>query len=177
MNDIIRTRRSIRRFSDQQVSEETLTELFEAARYSPSWGNLQCWELVVVKNGEDKKRLAGILSAKNPATLCTEAAPVLIAVCGDPQRSGFYKGVQVTRYGHWFLFDLGIITQTLCLKAWELGLGSVIVGSFDHKVAEEILQVPAGKELVAIICLGYPDQEPAAPKRREISGFVHKDHF
>ena len=177
MDDIIKQRRSIRRFQDRAIAAETLTELFDAARYSPSWGNLQCWELVVVQEPEVKKRLAGLLSTKNPATKCTETAPVLLGICGDPQKSGFYKGVQVTRYQHWFLFDLGIISQTICLKAWELGLGTVIVGSFDHKAAEEVLQVPDGQELVTIIVLGYPDHEPPAPNRREVAEFGHDDGF
>ncbi len=177
MDDIIKKRRSIRRFQDRQITAETLAELFEAARYSPSWGNLQCWELVVVQVPEDKKKLADLLSVKNPAGKCTETAPLLLAICGDPQKSGFYKGVQATRYKHWFLFDLGIISQTLCLKAYEMGLGSVIIGSFDHKAAEVVLGVPSGYELVALIALGYPDHDPPAPKRREVDEFVHYDHF
>ena len=58
-----------------------------------------------------------------------------------------------------------------------MGLGSVIVGSFDHKAAEELLQVPSGYELVALIPIGYPDNQPSAPKRRSISEFVHYDRF
>lgn len=177
MEDLIKRRRSIRRFQDRPVDPETLTELFETVRYAPSWGNLQCWELVVVREQEDKKKLAGLLSAKNPATKCMETAPVVIAVCGDPLRSGYYKGEQQTRYQHWFLYDLGILSQTLCLKACELGLGTVIVGSFDHQAVEELLDVPQGRELVALIPLGYPDHEPAAPKRREVADFVHFDRF
>ena len=177
MEDLIKKRRSIRRFQDKPVETETLSELFETVRYAPSWGNLQCWELVVVRDLEDKKKLAGLLSPKNPATKCMETAPVVIAVCGDPLRSGYYKGEQQTRYQHWFLYDLGIISQTLCLKACELGLGTVIVGSFNHKAAEELLGIPPGRELVALIPLGYPDHEPAAPKRREVAEFVHFDRF
>ncbi len=177
MDDLIRTRRSIRRFQERPITRETLVELFDAARCAPSWGNLQCWELLVVEDSEDKKKLAGLLSAKNPATKCTETAPVLLGVCGDPQKSGFYKGVQVTRYDQWFLYDLGILSQTLCLKAWEQGLGSVIVGSFDHKAAEELLRVPDGLQLVALIALGYPDHDPPMPKRRAIDEFVHYHQF
>lgn len=177
MDDIIKKRRSIRRFQDRPIAAETLAELFEAARYSPSWGNLQCWELVVVRAPEEKKKLADLLSAKNPAGKCTETAPILLGICGDPQKSGYYKGIQVTKYQHWFLFDLGIISQTLCLKAWEQGLGSVIIGSFDHKAAEAVLGVPPGQELVAIIALGYPDHDPPVPKRREVEEFVHYDRF
>lgn len=177
MDDIFTTRRSIRRFQNKPVAPEILTELFEAARMAPSWANQQCWELVVVQAEEDRKTLAGLLSEKNPATKCTAAAPVVIAVCGNPAKSGFYNGQQVTRYQHWFLYDLGLISQNICLKAHEMGLGSVIVGSFNHKAAEELLHVPSGYELVALIPIGYPDHQPSAPKRRAISEFVHYDHF
>lgn len=177
MDDIFNKRRSIRRFQNKPIEPETLTELFEAARMAPSWGNMQCWELVVVQAEEDKKTLAGLLSPKNPATKSVELAPLVIGVCGNPLKSGFYNGQQVTRYQHWFLYDLGIISQNICLKGHELGLGSVIVGSFDHKAAEELLQLPSGYELVALIPMGYPDHEPSAPKRRAISEFVHYDRF
>ncbi len=177
MDDIISRRRSIRRFQDRPVEPEKLSKIFEAAQMAPSWGNLQCWELVVVRAAEDKKALAALLSKKNPATKCTESAPVVIGVCGNPQRSGYYNNQQVTRYQHWFMYDLGLITQNICLKSCELGLGSVIVGSFDHQSVEKLLRVPAGIELVSLIPLGYPDHEPSAPKRRPVGDFVHYDHF
>lgn len=177
MEDLIASRRSVRRFQSREVESDTLDQVFEAARMSPTWGNLQCQELVVVQSADDKDKLAGLLSKKNPATLCIKSAPVVIAVCGRPKRSGYYKDIQVTRYAHWFLYDLGIVSQNICLKAWELGLGSVIVGSFDHDAVEELLDIPADLELVALIPIGYPDHQPSAPKRREITDFVHFDKF
>ncbi len=177
MDDIFSKRRSIRRFQDKPVEPDKLLEILEAARMAPSWGNLQCSELVVVQSEEDKKTIAGLLSKKNPATKCVEMAPVVIAVCGNPLKSGFYNNQQVTRYKQWFLYDLGIVSQNICLKGCELGLGSVIVGSFDHKAVEDLLQIPLGYELVALIPIGYPDHDPAAPKRRAINEFVHYDRF
>lgn len=177
MVDLITNRRSIRRFQDKEIEPDILNQIFEAVRMSPSWGNMQCQELIVVRAAADKEKLAGMLSKKNPATLCTQSAPVVIAVCGNPKKSGYYKDTQVTRYSQWFLYDLGIISQNICLKAWELGLGSVIVGSFEHQAAEELLNVPKEMELVALIPLGFPDHQPAAPKRREVSDFVHFDRF
>lgn len=177
MDDIIRSRRSIRRFQDKAVEPEKMTQIFEAARWAPSWGNLQCCELVVVENVEDKKKLASLLSPKNPATKCMEKAPVVIAVCGTPGKSGSYNNKQMTRYHHWFLYDLGLVSQNICLKASEIGLGTVIVGLFDHVQAEKLLGVPDGCELVALIPLGYPDHAPSAPKRKAIADFVHYGQF
>lgn len=177
MDDIFLNRRSVRRYKDTPVDEEMLLQICEAARMSPSWGNLQCGELIIMKNDETKAFLASMLSAKNPATKAITAAPVVIGVCGAPAKSGFYKGQQSTRYKHWFLYDLGIISQTICLKAWELGLGTVIVGSFQHDKVEEYLKVPEGLELVALIPLGYPDHNPPAPKRKDLEEFIHQESF
>jgi nitroreductase len=177
MDDLITSRRSIRRFQETSIEPDKMDQIFEAARWAPSWGNLQCCELVVVEAAEDKKKLASLLSAKNPATKCMEKAPVVIAVCGKPRKSGYYNNKQITRYQHWFLYDLGLVSQNICLKASELGLGTVIVGSFDHVQAEQLLSVPDGCELVALIPLGYPDHAPSAPKRKAISEFVHFGKF
>jgi len=177
MVDIIKERRSIRRFSDQSIERDKLEAIIEAARWAPSWGNLQCCELVIVEGVDEKKKLAELLSAKNPASKAMANGPVVIAVCGRPEKSGYYKGKQITRYQHWFMYDLGIVSQNICLKACELGLGSVIVGSFDHPAAEELLNVPDGCELVALIPIGYPDHSPSPPKRREVAEFVHYNSF
>jgi nitroreductase len=75
------------------------------------------------------------------------------------------------------MFDLGIVTQSVCLAAHNLGLGTVIVGSIDHDKAKEVLGVGEGYELVALIPVGYPAKDSTAPKRREISEFTHYEKF
>lgn len=173
MDDPIRQRRSIRRFQDKEIESEKKEKIFEAARWAPSWGNLQCVELVVVEDKGMQKQLAALLAPKNPATRCVALAPVVVALCGMPIKSGYYHDKQVTRYSSWFMYDLGIVSQNICLKACELGLGSVIVGSFDHQQAETLLKIPAGCELVSLIVLGYPDHIPPTPKRKTVAEFVH----
>lgn len=177
MKDLFSTRRSIRRFKEKAVETEKLEALCEAARWAPTWGNQQCAELIVITEKSTKEKLSSLLSAKNPATKSVAKAPLLIAVCGAPRKSGFYKDRQVTRYEHWFLYDLGIVTQNICLKAHELGLGSVIVGSFDHQKAESLLGVPENIELVSILAIGYPDHAPSPPKRRAVSDFVFTNNY
>jgi nitroreductase len=102
---------------------------------------------------------------------------VVLALCGKRNSAGFYKDVATTKYGDWFLFDLGLATQSLCLAARSMGLGTVIVGAFDHNKANEILKTPAGYDVAVLIPTGYPDQDPPAPKRREISEFSHQNTF
>jgi nitroreductase len=75
------------------------------------------------------------------------------------------------------MFDTGIAMQSLCLAAYSLGLGTVVVGMFDHKKAEKILGVPEDVEVVAMTPVGYPADEGRTPKRKDISEFVSSDRY
>ncbi len=175
--EVIRGRRSIRKYEDRQVPEEALQQLFEAVKWTPSWANSQCWELIVVTDRETRERLRETLSPRNPATRAMVNAPVVLALCGKVEKAGYYQGQATTKFGDWFMFDLGLATQNLCLAAHDLGLGTVIVGAFDHDRARGLLAVPAGYELVVFIPLGYPAKVPTPPSRREPVEFVHRHHF
>ncbi len=175
--EVIQKRRSIRNYLDREVPKDALERVLEAVKWSPSWANTQCWEVVIVRNPETKQRLQETLSKGNPATRAAVEAPLLLALCGRLLSSGYYKGAVTTKFGDWFLFDLGIATQSLCLAAENEGLGTVVIGLFDHDKAREILKVPDTHELVALIPLGYPAKVPSAPKRREIAEFTHEETF
>jgi nitroreductase len=75
------------------------------------------------------------------------------------------------------MFDTGLAMQNLCLAAYALGLGTVIIGMFDHKKVEEILGVHQNIEVVAMTPLGYPVTEGSAPKRKELSEFIFYDKY
>ncbi len=175
--EAIKKRRSIRKYKEDQVKEEKISLLLEAIRWSPSWANTQCWEVIVVKDPEIKKKLQQTLSNGNPARDAILKSSVLFAMCAQLRKAGYYKGSAPTKFGDWFMFDLGIATQSLCLAAHSLGLGTVIVGLFEHDKAKQILNVPEGYEVVALVPVGYPEKIPSAPKRREIEEFVHYDSF
>ncbi|MFZ5766931.1 MAG: nitroreductase family protein [Thermodesulfobacteriota bacterium] len=173
----IRERRSIRRFTDQVVLDETVEQLLQAVRWAPSWANSQCWEVIVVRDAVIRHRLREILSPKNPAGPAMEKVSVVFAMAAAMEKSGWYKGLPVTKFFELFMYDLGLATANLCLTAHGLGLGSVVVGAFDHDRAREILELPEGYEVVTLIPVGYPDHAPSAPKRREIAEFAHRDRF
>ena len=175
--DVIRERRSVRKFEDREVPAEDLKTILEAAQWSQSWANTQCWEVIEVKDPTLRTQLQETMGKGNPATKAIVEAPVLLALCGTLQSSGYYKGQVTTKFGDWFLFDLGLVTQNMCLAAQALGLGTVVVGLFDHDKAKEILKVPETHELVTLMPLGYPAQTPKAPKRKAIEEFTHRDTF
>jgi len=174
---IIKERRSVRNYENKTITDEVLKKILESIQWAPSWANTQCWEIVVVTDQSIKEKLQETISPKNPATKAIMSAPVVLAICGKLKTSGYYKDRIVTKFGDWFMFDLGLATQNLCLAAHHLGLGTVIVGMFDHDKARGILNIPDGNELVVLIPMGYPAKISKAPKRKEISEFTHYNTF
>lgn len=105
----------------------------------------------------------------NPATKCSLAASALIVVCAKTGVSGCYGGKESTKFSNWFMFDLGIATQPLCLKVHEIGLGTVVVGMLDHEACKKMLALPEGYEAVAIIPIGHPAVElRVGPQRKAV---------
>jgi nitroreductase len=175
--EAIKGRRSIRKYKPDPVPEEVLKTILEAVRWSPSWANTQCWEVIVIRDPVMKSDLATVLPKGNPALSSMTEAPLVIVLCGEKGAAGFKKGEAATVKGDWLMFDTGLAMQTLCLAAYSLGLGTVVVGMFDHKKAEEILGLPQNVEVVAMTPLGYPAAEGVTPKRKEISEFVFYDGY
>ena len=176
--EIIKGRRSIRHYEDTEIPQEVLNTILESVRWAPSWNNSQCWEVVVVQDAAVKEQLQASLPPKvNPAMKAMVQAPVVLALCGRLKRSGCYKGLAITKFGDWFMFDLGIACQNICLTAYRLGLGTVVVGAFDHVKAADVLNVPSECELLVMIPLGYPAKEGKTPARRAIEEFTHYEHF
>ena len=174
--EAIKGRRSVRKFTPEPVGESDLQTLLEAVRWSPSWANTQAWEVIVVRDDAVKEKLSGLLN-RNPAQRTTATAPLVLAMVAKKESSGYYNGVATTEKGDWLMFDLGLATQNLCLAAHSLGLGTVIVGLFDATKARDILGIPEGYDITALVPVGHPNHEPKAPKRKTVEEFTHTNGF
>ena len=175
--EAIKTRRSIRQYKDTPVTDEQLRTVLEAIQWAPSWANVQCWEIIVVKDTAVKEKLAGTLSPGNPSTDAVKNAPMVLVACAQKGKSGYYKGKAITSKGDWLMFDMGLAVQNLCLAAQAIGLGTVQIGAFVPEDAEKILGVPEDATVVVMVPLGVPAADSKAPKRREIEEFVHYEKY
>jgi len=173
----IRERRSIRSFQDRDVPDDLLSQVFEAVRWSPSRANPRCREIIAVRDPGLEKRLRETVGPGNAAAKSVVSAPVVLVVCGKLGRAGHYHGRVTTRFGDRLLFDLGIATQNLCPAARDPGLGTVIVGLFDHEEAGRIFEIPPEHQPVALVPPGCPSRVPPAPRRREAAEFTHFERF
>jgi len=161
----IYARRSIRRYTAEDVSESDVRWLLEAAMAAPSANNGQPWHFVVVRDETTRQNLA----ACHPYAKMLPRAPVCIVPCADPMADGSYNDYWVQ--------DLAAATENLLLAATALGLGAVWCGVYPRegrmKDARTTLAVPQQVMPFAFIAIGHP-AETRAPRTQYSDQRVHK---
>jgi nitroreductase len=177
LDKAIAERRSVRKYTDYTVTDDELRQILEAARLCQSWANTQVWDFVVIKDKELIQKVVGTFVEKNPATKGALIASALIAACAKTGVSGCYDGKEMTKHKEWFMFDLGMAVQNLCLKAHDIGLGTVVVGLMDHDACKKVIGLPDGYEVVAVLPIGKPEALRNSPGRKELSAMTHLDAF
>jgi len=142
--EAIQTRRSIRSYLPDEVPEEKLARILEAARLAPSASNRQPWHFVVVRDAEKRKRLSeGGVFAR-----FLHESPVVIVGCGNKWASP-----------KWYVVDTTIAMQNMVIAATGEGLGTCWIGSFTEKQVKDMLEIPSGFTVVALLAIGYPREE------------------
>jgi len=171
--ECIMGRRSIRAFSEEAVSHELISEIVETASYAPSWKHTQIVRYIAVE-GDLKNKVAECTSAYARNGEIIAAAPMVIAVTIIKGRSGYERdGSFSTHRGEgWQMFDAGVASEAFCLAAYEKGLGTVIMGIFDDDKVAELLEIPEGREVIALIPVGYPAETPVAPRRKPVEEMI-----
>ena len=157
-------RRSIRRFTDQKISEEQLFHLLTAAMYAPSAVNRQPWHFVVIDDPELMEKIMEV----HPHARMLQTASHAIVVCGDEK--------QQHDDGYWVV-DCGAATQNLLLAAFTMGLGSCWVGLHPRETRKlafsKLLNLPSHILPFALVALGYPDEQKKRPDRFQSGKVKH----
>lgn len=166
----LETRRSIRKYKPDPISADVIHEIVETAKYAPSWKNTQIVRYHVVSNPALKETIANTCVCGftfNTKTLLQ--APTIVIVSYVTGRCGYERdGSFTTNKGdRWEMFDAGIAAQTFCLAAHDQGIGTCIMGIFDDKKIGEALNLPENQTVGAVIAVGYPEEIPEAPARKE----------
>jgi len=159
--DIIGSRRSVRKYKSDPISEEVMERVMEAARLAPSGKNGQPWKFIVVKDQEMKEKLA--VASRGQKFMA--GAPVVIAACGFPELSYQRQGNYMTSW----TIDVSCAFDHLMLQAQEEGLGTCWIGAFEETEVKSLLGVPEDVRVLALTPLGYPDEEPRDRGRKPMN--------
>lgn len=167
--DGIKTRRSIRRFKQNPVPHGLLEQIVSIASYAPSWKNSQVTRFIVIEDSLMKEKLADYCCGEHNERII-KPAPLLVATTVVIGRSGYERdgSFSTVRGDNWQAYDCGAAGQTFCLAAHELGLATVIMGLYDLEKASGIIGIPENQQLMALIAVGYPDEQPEAPARKPV---------
>lgn len=165
--EAILTRRSIRKYGKENITDEQIKQLLEAGMSAPSAHNYQPWHFIVIR---DRQTLNEIPRFHRFAQMLKEA-PAAIVVCGD---TGIEQNVDYINQ------DCSAATQNILLAAHAIGLGAVWLGIFprDERVGnlKKLLNIPENILPVSIISLGYPAEKKPPAKRYNINR-IHYDRW
>lgn len=155
--DIIKHRRTIRNFKDEDVSDEDLRKILEAGNSAPCAGKLSNWRFIIVKYQKDKEKLAE--ACFNQEWIAN--ASVLIVVCSDNSR---LTGIYGKRGDTYAIQNTAAAIQNILIEATALGIGSAWIGAFDPDGIIRTLEIPDYVEIHAVIALGYANEKPRVIK-------------
>ena len=176
------TRRTIRNYTSQDVSEALLNRLLTEAARTQTMGNLQLYSVVVTRQAEMKEKLA-------PAHFnqpMVKQAPVVLTICADFNRTSTWARCRqaVPGYDNFLSFinaatDALLYTQTLCNLMDEDGLGYCYLGTTVYQPQQiiDILQLPQLVMPVATLTVGWPAEEPPLSDRLPMESFVHQETY
>ena len=151
---LIKTRRSVRKYKDQPISDDDLKKILEAGRWAPSGANLQPWRFIVVQDKALIKQIGefcyfGLIKSRHVG----EAA-IIIIICGDSRSMG-----------NTWEKDCMIAGTTMTLMATALGIGSCWIGAFNEQSIRNVINTPDHLRIIALISLGYAPH-PISPTPR-----------
>ena len=177
--EVVKSRHSIRSFKDKKIEREKLDQLLKVANSAPSAGDLQAYQIFLVKSSSQKAALANAAFGQNFIT----KAPMNLVFCTDSLRSERKYGKRGSEL--YAIQDATISASYVHLAAVALDLGSVIVGAFDEEVVSKTLDLPNILRPIIILPIGYPDKEKEnrnkklqpvkmrAAARRELKEMIH----
>ncbi len=155
--ELLKTRRSIRHFKEEDIPQDILDKVFDLVRYAPSARNSQPFYLVVVKDREKVNKLGAI---RGGSSAPIARAPFAVAICADPSISPRY------------IQDGCIFAYHFMLSAWAYGLGTCWIADMDRDEVKEILGIPKDHYVATVTPLGYPAETPEMGDRKSIDEIV-----
>jgi len=169
--DVLDKRKSIRQFKDKQVEKEKLDKILEAIASAPSAGNLQARKILIITKPEAKKKLCEASLGQG----CLIQAPIILAFFAIPKESESKYG---TRGRDLYAIQDATIACTYAhLAATALGLGSVWVGAFHDDSIKKAVGAPADYITVALLPIGYPNEEGKPRSRKKFEELFVKEKF
>ena len=166
--NLLQGRRSIRRYRPDPVPSEMLEQLLQAGRCAPSASNRQPWAFIAVQDAATRQQVAQHAAYYLIRWAHVAEAPLLIVLCGD-------AGHRI--YRQYLHEDLGLAGAQIMLQAHALGLGTCWIGGLDRKALAGILKLPDHMEIIGLLTVGFPAEDPRPSPRKPLATITHYDVY
>ncbi|MDQ1279045.1 MAG: hypothetical protein QG670_305 [Thermoproteota archaeon] len=199
ISEVIKTRRSIKKYSEEEISKEMLSSILEACQWAPSAHNAQPWRFIVVRDHLHKQNLAknmavrweedlsgdGIPKAERKrliedSVMQFSGSPIVIIACLTMKDMDQYPNEQRRNAEHIMgVQSVAAAIENLLLAAHDVGLGACwfCAPLFCPDAVRETLRIPKHMEPQALITLGYPSKQPNPPARRALTTIVYEEYW
>ena len=168
MLDVIKTRRSIRRFKKEPISNEDVKRILDAARLAPSGGNQQRWKFIYVNDPQVLRMIRNC----SPGFYGDAASVIVIGIFDESDafdRTGYRNIIGI--------LDAGFAAENILLAAHALGLGGCAIASFNEVGIKKILNAPEEWRPILLVSLGYPDGESRIPPKKKLYEVVYLNEY
>lgn len=152
LNDVIFSRRAIRKYKPDPIPEEKLQKLYKALQAAPTANNSQPFKFIFIKDAELRHKLVAQACHQD---YLTQPPVIMAAVCKEGTA-----------------FDAAIAVDHMSLVATAEGLGTCWVGWYEKDVVKKLLSIPAGQDIAILMPIGYPDENPAPRPRKPVSELI-----
>jgi nitroreductase len=169
---LVRGRRSVRRYLDRPVEREKVLACLEAARLAPSAENVQPWRFLVIDDPDIRERFAAAaFSGIYKFSRFAAKAPVIILILARPDLLANRVGKHLRKVT-FYLVDVGIAGGQLSLQAEELGLGTCWIGWFNGRNTRKFFRIPRRYKIVCLMTLGYYEKKPREKPRKSLTEII-----
>ncbi|MFA5174121.1 MAG: nitroreductase family protein [Candidatus Pacearchaeota archaeon] len=162
----IKTRASIREFSDKSVKYDKLIDAIEAANLAPSPGNLSILKYIIIDEEETIQKIAKACQQE-----FIKEAQFIVVVCSDSKQAAMYDK-RADRYIH---HHAGAAVENFLLKITDMGLASCWVGAFSEITLKNILKIPENIEIEVILPIGYAKKKTKQKPKNDLGNLVYFD--
>jgi nitroreductase len=166
--DVIKTRRSIRNFINEPVSDEDAIEILNAARLAPTGGNRQRWKFIYVKDPQ----VLRMIKSCCPGFYGDATAGIVAGIEYEEEAFGGASYGSIVG-----VLDIGFAAENILLAAHALGLGGCAIASFNASCLKKVLNAPEHFRPVLAFSIGHPDGQPEMPPKKKLSEIVYIDEF
>jgi nitroreductase len=167
---ILKRRRSVRAYKEEDISNDDLNRLLKAAQFAPSAGNLQAREFIIVRDANAKHQLSEAALGQ----FFIAKAPIVLVGCANIGRSSRNYGDRGQLYA---IQDVTIAASYIQLAAESMGLSTCWIGAFHEERVRELLELPLDIRPVLILPVGYPNETPMPTMRIDITRFTHRERW